>query len=87
MCPWSGRNAMSTIVSKGPLKSLTRWLDENHVDYEVHEHERSLTALATARAEGVDPKSFAKVVWVRTCLLYTSPSPRDRQKSRMPSSA
>ena len=24
---------------------------------------------------------------VPTCLLYTSPSPRDRQKSRMPSSA
>ena len=24
---------------------------------------------------------------LRTCLLYTSPSPRDRQKSRMPSSA
>ena len=30
-------------------------------------------------------------VWLRpryyNCLLYTSPSPRDRQKSRMPSSA
>ena len=25
--------------------------------------------------------------WDFTCLLYTSPSPRDRQKSRMPSSA
>eukprot|EP01017_Pseudomicrothorax_dubius_P019436 TRINITY_DN2137_c0_g1_i18.p1 TRINITY_DN2137_c0_g1~~TRINITY_DN2137_c0_g1_i18.p1 ORF type:complete len:186 (-),score=40.00 TRINITY_DN2137_c0_g1_i18:12-569(-) len=25
--------------------------------------------------------------YVNTCLLYTSPSPRDRQKSRMPSSA
>ena len=24
---------------------------------------------------------------VNICLLYTSPSPRDRQKSRMPSSA
>ena len=24
---------------------------------------------------------------INTCLLYTSPSPRDRQKSRMPSSA
>ena len=24
---------------------------------------------------------------IYTCLLYTSPSPRDRQKSRMPSSA
>ena len=25
--------------------------------------------------------------WNAVCLLYTSPSPRDRQKSRMPSSA
>ena len=25
--------------------------------------------------------------WYCPCLLYTSPSPRDRQKSRMPSSA
>ena len=27
-----------------------------------------------------------RITW-RACLLYTSPSPRDRQKSRMPSSA
>ena len=26
-------------------------------------------------------------IFMYTCLLYTSPSPRDRQKSRMPSSA
>ena len=26
-------------------------------------------------------------MWSNYCLLYTSPSPRDRQKSRMPSSA
>ena len=25
--------------------------------------------------------------WIKACLLYTSPSRRDRQKSRMPSSA
>ena len=25
--------------------------------------------------------------WSRLCLLYTSPSPRDRTRSRMPSSA
>ena len=31
---------------------------------------------------GDDPASHVYV-----CLLYTSPSPRDRQKSRMPSSA
>ena len=28
-----------------------------------------------------------EVNWTLPCLLYTSPSPRDRQKSRMPSSA
>ena len=28
-----------------------------------------------------------KGTMVVNCLLYTSPSPRDRQKSRMPSSA
>ena len=27
------------------------------------------------------------IIYTNTCLLYTSPSPRDRQKSRMPSSA
>ena len=34
-------------------------------------------------------KSSAQVdnYLLKTCLLYTSPSPRDRQKSRMPSSA
>ena len=35
-----------------------------------------------------DVKRQAEVVSQRgLCLLYTSPSPRDRQKSRMPSSA
>ena len=28
-----------------------------------------------------------KISVIKDCLLYTSPSPRDRQKSRMPSSA
>ena len=36
--------------------------------------------------EGSNELNFA-VDPVDTCLLYTSPSPRDRQKSRMPSSA
>ena len=31
--------------------------------------------------------SMAIIVGVNTCLLYTSPSPRDRTRSRMPSSA
>src|SRR5674476_1144987 len=30
---------------------------------------------------------FTTGLFLEVCLLYTSPSPRDRQKSRMPSSA
>ena len=38
----------------------------------------------TIRKFEIDYKAPAKI---NDCLLYTSPSPRDRQKSRMPSSA
>ena len=30
---------------------------------------------------------FGRLAWYKGCLLYTSPSPRDRTRSRMPSSA
>ena len=43
------------------------------------------------RMEEKIPAGMLKVIQsyrvTRICLLYTSPSPRDRQKSRMPSSA
>jgi beta-N-acetylhexosaminidase len=44
------------------------------------------TALATDVARVVDRFDLGGVI-LFACLLYTSPSPRDRQKSRMPSSA
>ena len=36
---------------------------------------------------GLLHRGTEKLIEYKTCLLYTSPSPRDRQKSRMPSSA
>ena len=36
---------------------------------------------------GENFKAMSAEDWSGGCLLYTSPSPRDRQKSRMPSSA
>ena len=37
---------------------------------------------------GIQPKyTIADVLSDKVCLLYTSPSPRDRTRSRMPSSA
>ena len=35
----------------------------------------------------VDGKTFQRIKRINTCLLYTSPSPRDGLLSRMPSSA
>ena len=57
---------MEAPVSRGPMKSLMAWLESEGIDHELHQHDRALTALSTARAEGVDPHTFAKVVWVRS---------------------
>ena len=57
------------------------------------------TALQVTFANVLDYKTFNDLLvdeanqllktddYPKACLLYTSPSPRDRQKSRMPSSA
>ena len=44
----------------------------------------AITRLKNGKAAG---SSGILPEMVKVCLLYTSPSPRDRQKSRMPSSA
>ena len=48
----------------------------------------SVKALASTEVDisSVQPGQSLTVLW-RGCLLYTSPSPRDRTRSRMPSSA
>ena len=46
------------------------------------------SGFATVSAEsGADERSIMAMTGHKTCLLYTSPSPRDRTRSRMPSSA
>ena len=37
--------------------------------------------------QSMNSESIPTTIQTHPCLLYTSPSPRDRQKSRMPSSA
>ena len=46
------------------------------------------TLIEVIRKAGYDARIHSpKKTRTEACLLYTSPSPRDRQKSRMPSSA
>src|SRR3972149_9641345 len=55
-----------TTTPMGPLPLLMTWLAERAIEHEVHEHARTVTARAAANAEGVDPRTFAKVVGVKT---------------------
>ena len=72
-------------VGAGPMGEAERGesIERFHVSYwcgKGHEVKPSF-----AKEEGV----VIPAEWdcPKCCLLYTSPSPRDRQKSRMPSSA
>lgn len=53
-------NATTTLDQ--PLPRLIDWLRSHGIEYEIHEHEAAFTARATAAAEGIDPRTFAKVV-------------------------
>jgi Ala-tRNA(Pro) deacylase len=53
----------SSVASADP--GLLAWLAGQGIEYEVHEHAPAVTARAAAKAEGVDPHTFAKVVALR----------------------
>jgi Ala-tRNA(Pro) deacylase len=49
---------------RGPHAGLLDWLAANGVEYELHKHPATVTALETARIERVDPRRFAKTLAV-----------------------
>ena len=55
---------------------------ENHEYQLVNQPEFNFTSVTTFVGSFFEPFDEVKV-----CLLYTSPSPRDMRRSRMPSSA
>ena len=60
--------------------------------YDLYEYnKKDDTYHNLTKTEGYDAEGSyspdGKLIAFASCLLYTSPSPRDRQKSRMPSSA
>ena len=54
---------------------------------ELHAQRPTLEAEQKAGRALLWDKQINRESQADSCLLYTSPSPRDRQKSRMPSSA
>ena len=71
------------ILAKKKLRKLSKNYKqnfkniENYIKKEIYEIKRS-----NKLSNNIIPE-----IKYKDCLLYTSPSPRDRQKCRMPSSA
>ena len=92
---------IATVTSKIKLGTgVTVLSSEDPV--RVYQRFATIDALSNGRAEitagrgsfiesfplfGYELSNYGELFEEKLCLLYTSPSPRDRQKSRMPSSA
>ena len=59
-------STMTQATGMAPHEGLLQWLRTHGVEYELHEHAPTVTALETARSEGVDARRFAKCVAVVT---------------------
>ena len=74
---------MTTIKQADLIESVAaalQYISYYHpADYIAH--------LARAYEREQSPAAKDAIAQILTCLLYTSPSPRDKRQSRMPSSA
>ena len=76
-----------------PLDDVTELPKQTKVQVKARQQEQSRKTVQLHPAalefpsEGIDAAETTSPSSPRTCLLYTSPSPRDRTRSRMPSSA
>ena len=61
------------------LKMIQEWFETNRV--------REAGIIENVKNQPASPERDEMIELCKGCLLYTSPSPRDRTRSRMPSSA
>ena len=84
------------LWSKGLAREmLSYWAEGNSIASQALSHVRTVKAFgcedkvlgkySEANKQALD--CGVKDAWGNGCLLYTSPSPRDKRQSRMPSSA
>ena len=88
---------MNVLTKVGPIKltdiiTVTEWKEKESIGV-IHEGIVTgegifyLTALNESQTEFRWEETLKFPIYLGGCLLYTSPSPRDRVRSRMPSSA
>ena len=74
-------------IAKEKTRNLELQKEEVLKEVEKSQRKKSHSKKVQEDFWGVFKGELQKLSEVEDCLLYTSPSPRDRQKSRMPSSA
>ena len=75
------RDSIAVAMSGGVDSSVAAWLLQQQGEQTVGVTMRLFTPEELAPGQG------ERCHILEDCLLYTSPSPRDRTRSRMPSSA
>ena len=75
---------LEEVSQKYPVKNKQKKVVENNVT----ENRFSAIKRSVKKPKDIDEKiEYLEKEFQKTCLLYTSPSPRDDPLSRMPSSA
>ena len=80
--PLSDGRSMYSTNDENVQRGLERHYNFNKLFFLSESEEQNEAESETAKDDTIDDGANDD-----GCLLYTSPSPRDRQKSRMPSSA
>ena len=70
----------------GPFDLLLKLIEKNKIDiYDINLEDITNSFLEEINKMDESINNLSEFIYI--CLLYTSPSPRDRTRSRMPSSA
>ena len=84
-------NALERVESRlkrSPIEVFSEALDNVKPSVEVRSRRVGGATYQVPVEVRPERREALAIRWlIKACLLYTSPSPRDRQKSRMPSSA
>ena len=78
-------NTIDSVVIVGG--GTAGWLTASKLAKKLNSNKEGAISVTLIESPDIPTVGVGEGTWPTICLLYTSPSPRDRQKSRMPSSA